>query len=339
MQQRGFSQRLSDAFVSCFDMYIVGFLDWFAQMIGPALVVFALVIIAACTYVFFSAVVAYHDWAWFPKVGIISTGLFFLFNSLYNYYKCVTTSPGYPPTSGEVEEGGESSALSNKLWNNPGTLDDEDEIRRIRYKQRTYGVCGKCERIRPPRTHHCSVCKCCVLKMDHHCPWIYNCVGYRNPKYFYLFLLHVFLVDVFFVSTCWAPAMSAFRAPMADPARPWLIMTFLTAGILCIAIGVFLAFHTYLILRNMTTIEFMIPDRDVRDRSFGRFVKNPFDRGYRENWESVFGPDVGAFWTFKWALSFLHKDEINEGTIPNFRAPALKGETYSIRSDLVLPKE
>jgi hypothetical protein len=30
--------------------------------------------------------------------------------------------------------------------------------------------CRKCDGPKPERTHHCSVCKRCVLLMDHHCP-------------------------------------------------------------------------------------------------------------------------------------------------------------------------
>ncbi|CEO96206.1 Palmitoyltransferase [Plasmodiophora brassicae] len=49
-------------------------------------------------------------------------------------------------------------------------------------------VCRKCKTVKPRGTHHCSVCARCISKMDHHCPWINNCVAAFNQKYFLLFL-------------------------------------------------------------------------------------------------------------------------------------------------------
>ena len=62
-------------------------------------------------------------------------------------------------------------------------------------------TCQNCKQPKPPRAHHCSVCNRCILKMDHHCPWIGTCVGYRNHKLFYLFLVYCFLGLTYVVFT------------------------------------------------------------------------------------------------------------------------------------------
>nr|XP_022327665.1 palmitoyltransferase ZDHHC3-like [Crassostrea virginica] len=60
-----------------------------------------------------------------------------------------------------------------------------------------WSVCMKCEAYRPPRAHHCRICRRCVRKMDHHCPWINNCVGELNQKYFIQFLFYIGLSSVY----------------------------------------------------------------------------------------------------------------------------------------------
>jgi len=58
-------------------------------------------------------------------------------------------------------------------------------------------VCTRCETYRPPRAHHCRICRRCIRRMDHHCPWINNCVGERNQKYFMQFLIYVGILSIY----------------------------------------------------------------------------------------------------------------------------------------------
>ncbi len=61
-------------------------------------------------------------------------------------------------------------------------------------------ICTRCEMFRPPRAHHCRICQRCIRKMDHHCPWINNCVGEWNQKYFLQFLFYVGCLAVYSIA-------------------------------------------------------------------------------------------------------------------------------------------
>jgi hypothetical protein len=52
--------------------------------------------------------------------------------------------------------------------------------------------CFYCKVIKSIKTFHCMICGQCVEKFDHHCIYINNCLGYRNHKYFILFLFFLF---------------------------------------------------------------------------------------------------------------------------------------------------
>lgn len=54
--------------------------------------------------------------------------------------------------------------------------------------------CRSCQLPKPARSKHCSICRSCIQKADHHCIWINNCVGRNNYVYFLALMLSLSLL-------------------------------------------------------------------------------------------------------------------------------------------------
>mmetsp|Transcript_43482 Transcript_43482/g.102115 ORF Transcript_43482/g.102115 Transcript_43482/m.102115 type:complete len:342 (-) Transcript_43482:357-1382(-) len=113
--------------------------------------------------------------------------------------------------------------------------------------------CNRCKCNKPERCHHCSDCNSCTLKMDHHCPWVNNCVGFRNYKFFYLLLLYGTVTELLTI------ALLIYSLLEKDGKfKPWdyaSMATIALVGLFAIGTVGLAVFHTSLLLVNQTTIE------------------------------------------------------------------------------------
>ena len=122
-----------------------------------------------------------------------------------------------------------------------------------------------CNVFKPERCHHCSSCNRCVLNMDHHCPWVNNCVGFWNRKYFILLLIYVLLMTylTFFASVYdfykaieWGFSAGNVGSDDKDLGKNiWIMVAFTLNFIVVCLMTVFLKFHIMLASDNKTTIE------------------------------------------------------------------------------------
>jgi len=124
--------------------------------------------------------------------------------------------------------------------------------------------CFTCKIFRPPRASHCSICDNCVERFDHHCPWVGNCVGKRNYRYFYLFLVSLAFHCVFiFVCALTHLVLLSRRVERGETGNFLDTIRESPASIIVCVICFFsvwsilglAGFHTYLTSSNLTTNE------------------------------------------------------------------------------------
>ena len=123
--------------------------------------------------------------------------------------------------------------------------------------------CRICWAPKPDRTHHCSSCGRCVLRMDHHCPWVSQCVGHRTHAAFLHLLLCVTILSLYIGITSSFAFYDFLFAPLPHPMEPTTPLhcfgLVVMGWIFAMVIGSFFGFHIYLSFTNQTTLEQLSP--------------------------------------------------------------------------------
>ncbi|KAF9353784.1 hypothetical protein BGX34_011386 [Mortierella sp. NVP85] len=194
------------------------FIDRTSGKLGPVLIVTAVILLSMTIYCYFAVFIPFH----YPRqpegedtashAGYVANmvwSCYLVWGILANYYYAVNTSPGSVVDGISSEN---ANLYQNVLVEMEGMQlcfavtiplaqlqrSDNVSVCPIVFTE-TPPTCKRCHLPKPERTHHCSVCKKCVLKLQQHCPWIHNCVGHFNHRYFVMFLTYLPIACGYFV--------------------------------------------------------------------------------------------------------------------------------------------
>ena len=160
--------------------------------------------------------------------------------------------------------------------------------------------CQQCYVVRPPRVHHCSICKGCIMKMAHHCPWVNNCIGQFTQKFFIQFCAYSFtgccetIIIVLYY-------MVYKSHQIGGTWRMIVLICFqMFFAIIFIIFTVCMLNEQWNIIQNDTTMIDIKKKKFLEKRDFNEVINETFGRGFDFSW--FFPIKVGGFRPFFYKL-------------------------------------
>jgi len=188
--------------------------------------------------------------------------------------------------------------------------------------------CQKCHHWKPPRSHHCSQCGICTLRMDHHCPFTGTCIGLKNHGHFLLFYFFAVIGLAYSAVMCvlaltangaFAEWRSLIYKKMPDSALGMdrhlvtglaailvrILMEILQKKGMEVLIQSILTVVTFLIvlamgtpawqlaMNNTTTMERLFPMKEyveIKDQVYCPLGPGFYSQGWKQNLKDVLGP-------------------------------------------------
>jgi hypothetical protein len=182
------------AFLFRLQRYLYLALRAFMCVFGPMMLMTGITLIGGIYLSFLLYILPTYP-TWTSRITHFIIGSSFIGSIFFNYGSCCLTPPGSPE---ECTDPG--SLMGERTVAENGKLITYMKIQYEAAPGVVYKYCKTCRAIKPPRAHHDSISGKCVYHMDHFCPWMNNCIGYYNYRYFYFFL--VYLVAGCFYCMC-----------------------------------------------------------------------------------------------------------------------------------------